>query len=81
MPDYRNTETRKTAAKAIRNRINNATIENPATSAQLRLMVLENYGLSGKWVNEYVKDLVENNEANIDRTSYNEYYLVWSKTQ
>lgn len=56
MPDYRVYETKKIACTAIRNLIKS---QKNIKGSQLRLMVMENYGLAGSFVDDYLKELHE----------------------
>jgi hypothetical protein len=57
MPDYRILEAKQKATKAITTHINYST--KPLKGSDLRLMIADNYGLSGRWVDEYVRDLAD----------------------
>lgn len=65
MPDYRLLEAKQKATRAITSRIANSTA--PVKGSDLRLMIADNYGLGGRWVDEYVRDL---NDSGVVKASF-----------
>lgn len=55
MTDTKYNETRKTAAKAVKNLI--AQSPEGVSISAIRILVVENYGIGGGWVDKYLKDL------------------------
>lgn len=53
VPDFRHVQLRAKAVKAVNSMID----EDGVTGSAIRIMLMENYGLSSNWLNTYIRDL------------------------
>jgi predicted transcriptional regulator len=60
MPDYRILEAKQRATKVVRTMLKQ---ETEYSGSQLRIMAMENYGLSGRFIDEYIRELVDEGYA------------------
>jgi hypothetical protein len=61
--DTKYNDTRVKAAKAVRTFINNTPGDVKISS--IRLFILENYGIGGRWVENYLRDLGDSEEITL----------------